>query len=134
MKRPLVNILFVEDNRLVRNLVQEILEREGWSVAAYEDASSALQELESDGKYDLIITDNNLPDFCGLDLVRRARKLAQYRHTPIIMLSTDTSSQAAAVISGADVFLRKPEDVNSLPETVARLVKLDAFRRTAATG
>lgn len=125
MKSPSVTILLVEDNRLVMDLVKEVLEEEGWLVAAYEDASSALQKLESlesGDKYDLIITDNDLLGFCGLELVRRARKLQRYKHTPIIMFSANPSYQAEALIAGADVFLRKPEDVGALPEMVARLL------------
>lgn len=123
-----VTILFVEDNRPVLDLVKEILELEGWIVVAYEDASAALRELASDDKYDLIITDNDLPGVCGLQLVISARKLAQYKHTPIIMLSADTTYQKQAVVAGADVFLRKPEDISTLTATVSRLLKLNALK------
>lgn len=134
MKSSTVTILFVEDNEIVRGLVKEILVRQGWFVSAYGDASSALQELEGDGSYDLIITDNGLPGICGLELVKCVRKLPTCGQIPIIMFSSDTAYADAAVIAGANVFLRKPEDVDLLSETVARLVHLDAIRRTAAVG
>ena len=65
--------------------------------------------------------DNKLPDTTGIELIRRTRMLAHRQQTPIIMLSGDEVETEARRV-GANHFLRKPDDVASIPETVARLL------------
>ena len=57
----------------------------------------------------------------GLDLIRHARSLEHRRHIPIIMLSA-TPNQAEAQSAGADVFLRKPEDIYMVTQSVKSLL------------
>jgi DNA-binding response OmpR family regulator len=118
--RP-ATILCVEDNQLLLGAVKETLELEGWRVEVCEDGATALAQLESVEPYDLIITDNELPKVSGLELIRQARRLSHRRATPIIMLSA-TADQAEARRAGADAFLRKPEDISIVAETVQRLL------------
>lgn len=116
-------ILIVEDNRLVLHMVRDTLELEGWSVDCCEEGGTALRLIESGRHYDLIITDNDLPGASGLDLIQHVRRLDRRRSTPIIMLSASQYS-AEARRAGADVFLKKPEDIYVLVETVERLLKI----------
>ena len=68
------------------------------------------------------MVDNDLPGLNGLELVQRARKMSHRRRTPIIMLSaTDCETEAWGV--GATAFLKKPEQIDELPATIARLLK-----------
>ena len=69
----------------------------------------------------MLIFDNRLPDTTGIELIRHTRKLAHRQQTPIIMLSGDEVEERARR-AGANAFLRKPDDVISIPETVARLL------------
>lgn len=117
-------ILIIEDNRLVLRTVKETLELEGWRVCCCEDGHQALSLIESGGRYDLIITDNDLPGVSGLDIIRHARLLDRHRNTPIIMLSA-SPFEAEARRAGADVFLKKPEGINVLAGTAAQLLKSD---------
>jgi CheY-like chemotaxis protein/tetratricopeptide (TPR) repeat protein len=117
----MVRILHVEDDTLVANVVKETLRDEGWRVSTYTDGSAALKEMEGGTHYDLMIIDNQLPGLSGLELVSRARRLPHRQQVPIIMLSaTDEWREARRV--GASAFLRKPEDVHVLTETIARLL------------
>jgi DNA-binding response OmpR family regulator len=116
-------ILIVEDNRLVLHMVRDTLELEGWLVDCCEEGRAALRLIESCKHYDLIITDNDLPGASGLDLIRHVRRSDRRRGTPIIMLSA-SPYEAEARHAGADVFLKKPEDIYVLVETVARLLKI----------
>jgi two-component system chemotaxis response regulator CheY len=70
--------------------------------------------------YDLLLFDNELPGASGLELTRYARSLPSYRTTPIIMLSASDCG-ADARRAGADLFLRKPDDIHALVEAVRRL-------------
>jgi CheY-like chemotaxis protein len=117
-----LTILLVEDNRLVSEAVRYMLEGEGWSVHSCADGSAGMNRIAGGFAYDLLVFDNDLPGASGLELTRYGRSLPRYRHTPIIIVSaTDCSAEARR--AGADLFLRKPEDIAGLVDAVRRLVK-----------
>lgn len=116
-----LTILYAEDHAALRLAVKETLEREGWRVVACTDGATALAELESTESFDLLIFDNLLPGLSGLELARRARALAHRRSTPVVIVSA-SEARAEALAAGADVFLRKPQDVGLLAGTVRNLV------------
>ena len=117
--RPLT-ILYAEDYKLLLRYVKDMLEGQGWRVHACPDGDLALEEIEGGNIYDLLILDNSLPGITGLELVRRARKLTHRRRTPIIMLSAGNSARAARY-AGVNAFLRKPDEIDALIETVRQL-------------
>lgn len=123
-----VSILHVEDNKLVSDAVKETLRREGWEVEVCADGDEALKKLVGEARYDLLLFDNDLPGMSGLDLVRRARRLNHRRGTPIIMLSAINCAREA-LRAGANVFLRKPDDVLKLAATISRLLANKLKRR-----
>lgn len=116
-----LTILYVEDYKLLLLYVKDMLEAQGWRVETCLDGTSALGKIESASRYDLFLLDRSLPDMDGLELVRRARSLTHRRRTPIIMLSASDSARAA-LQAGADLFLKKPEDVDAVIETIIRLI------------
>ncbi len=116
-----VSVLHVEDDALVAGAVNMTLSGEGWSVETCADGAAALERLQSGARYDVLIFDNRLPDTNGIELIRRTRALAHRQQTPIIMLSGD-DVEMQAQRAGANAFLRKPEDMPALAETIARLL------------
>jgi CheY-like chemotaxis protein len=118
----LVSVLHVEDEGYVAEAVRMTLEKEGWSVEECGDGSEALERLESGARYDVLIIDNELPGLGGVELTRRARSLAHRQQTPIIMFADDAEVEMQARRAGANAFLRKPDDLSMLAETVARLL------------
>jgi CheY-like chemotaxis protein len=116
-----VHILHVEDDALVAATVRETLKDEGWRVSTYTDGLAALAEIEGDTHYDLMLIDKQLPGADGLDLVLRARELAHRQQVPVILLSAGDFEREARR-AGASAFLRKPEDMHALAETIARLL------------
>lgn len=116
-----VSVLHAGDDSFVAGAVNMTLSGEGWSVETCGDGAAALERLQSGARYDVLIFDNRLPDTGGLELIRRARSLAHRQQTPIIMLSAD-ELEIQARRAGANAFLRKPEDVSAIGETVARLL------------
>ena len=115
------HILLVEDNQLVADAVRETLECEGWRVETCADGYVALLLIKGEARYDLILLDNELPNISGLELTRRARELPHRKETPIIMLSASECVRDA-FLAGANVFLRKPQDIGKVVETAARLL------------
>lgn len=69
------HILLVEDDDLVRMLIQEVLEELGYRVQAEADAFAALEHLRENEHFDLLMSDVGLPDMDGRALVAAARQL-----------------------------------------------------------
>jgi CheY-like chemotaxis protein len=123
-----ISILHVEDNKQVANLIADILGSEGIAVKTCVNGMTALKWLAGDARYDVVIVDNDLPGLSGLELVRRARKITHRRRTPIIMLSGN-DIEKEAWRAGADEFLRKPEAVDKVSSTIARLLEEQKERK-----
>jgi CheY-like chemotaxis protein len=119
--RP-ASILYVEDNLLVASAVKETLEAEGWCVEVCSRGAAGIGRLEGVEHYDLLIVDKELPDVDGLAVTRRARQLPHRGRVPVVMLSASDEAEAEARRAGVEVFLRKPEGVTTLVETIRRLL------------
>ncbi len=116
-----ISILYVEDNRIVADAVKETLENEGFRIEVLADGRSALAALQGEKHYDVLIFDNEMPGIKGVELVRRARRLQRRERTPVILFSADNIAREA-YRAGANVCLRKPEDVLQLSENIKRLL------------
>jgi two-component system chemotaxis response regulator CheY len=117
-----LTILYAEDHDAVRMALKETLERAGWRVEACADGLKAKALLEGGASFDLLIFANRLSGVGGLELTRRARALAHRRSTPVVIVSA-SEVEAEARRAGADVFLRKPQDVGLIVGTVRGLVE-----------
>jgi CheY-like chemotaxis protein len=116
-----LTILYAEDYGLLLHYVKELLEEQGWRVETCADGLSALERIEGDKDYDLLVLDNSLPGMSGLELVRRARSLPHRRRTPVIMLSASDVALSASR-AGVNIFLKKPDEIDALVETIRRLL------------
>ena len=114
-------ILHVEDDLTVAGLVREIGEHQGWAVKRWIDGDAALEELASDAEYDVLLVDHDLPGMSGLELIEHVRSMFHRRYMPIVMMS-GALEEATAREAGADAFLRKPQDIGLLVETITRLL------------
>jgi len=120
---PRTKILYAEDYKLVAHYTQEMLEAQGWQVDVCLDGFSALEKIKSEAPYDLLLLDDQMPMLSGIELAQRARELPHRKKTPIIILSaTDCASEARS--AGADKFLKKPDDFNSLVSAITHLLAL----------
>jgi two-component system chemotaxis response regulator CheY len=86
-------ILIVDDSATMLMSVKSTLEMSGYTVTTAGDGVQALTKLQSGIKPDLIITDVNMPNMGGLELIHKVRELPGFRFTPILTLTTE--SQAA---------------------------------------
>ena len=121
-----IKILYAEDFLPVKLIVKETLELEGWHVEDCDDGLAALSQIESHAQFDLILLDDDLPGLSGVELAARARSLGHRSHTPIIMLSA-TERRHDARNAGVDIFLKKPEGMKWLVETIKRLLSSGEF-------
>lgn len=107
---------------MIATVAREMLEARGWHVETCSDAVSAIEKISSEVHYDFLLIDPDLPDLNGLELVGRARNLT-HRSKLVIGVLSANSVEAEAHEAGADVFLRKPQHILSLPETITRLLR-----------
>jgi CheY-like chemotaxis protein len=99
-----------------------MLENQGLQVETCANGNVALEKIFGEDEYDLLLVDYDLPGVNGLELINRARELDHRCDTPMVVL-TASSVESAAREAGADVFLRKPQDVPTLVETINRLLE-----------
>lgn len=123
-------ILVVEDSASTRSLVRAILE-DGVLAAAVgpieiteaQNGFDAMRLLPR-ARYDLIITDINMPDVNGLELIHFIRKSEQYRKTPLVIISTQATERDVerGKKLGADAYVPKPFAPDQLRSTCETLL------------
>src|SRR5450830_292275 len=82
-------ILVVDDSASLRQVVNIALTGAGYDVIEASDGKDALTKLNGQ-KIHLMISDVNMPNMDGITLVKEVKKLANYKFTPIIMLTTES--------------------------------------------
>jgi two-component system chemotaxis response regulator CheY len=123
-------ILVVEDSASTRSFVRAILEDPASAAAmgALEvtEAQSGFDAMRllPRARYDLIITDINMPDVNGLELIHFIRKSEHYRTTPLVIISTQATPRDVerGKQLGADAYVSKPFSPEAMRETCARLL------------
>ena len=103
-------IMIVDDSPLMRSSLKANLELGGFKVEFAGDGVLALTQLKGGVKPDLIITDINMPNMGGLELIRNLRTLAGFRFTPVLVLTTESHQEKKdeAKKHGATGWLVKP--------------------------
>ena len=118
-------ILIVEDSETMRSLLASSLEELDGPVKITEAASGfeALRVLPRED-FDLVVTDINMPDINGLELVSFVRSNDRYKSIPLVIVSTEGSERDRdrGLELGADAYLVKPFDPDSLLQVVADLL------------
>jgi two-component system chemotaxis response regulator CheY len=124
-------VLVVEDSFSMRAFVRSALESEHRALSDVEvvEASSGFDALRllPRGPYDLVISDINMPDINGLELVRFIRNSEQHKATPVVLISTQSSDRdrERGLALGADAYLGKPFSPELLREEVIRQLTKD---------
>src|SRR5271157_5321081 len=108
-------ILTVDDSASVRQMVSFTLRKAGYEVVEAVDGKDGLAKVGS-GKLDLIITDLNMPNMDGIEMMAAIRKLPGYSFTPMLMLTTESQVERkdAGRKAGATGWIVKPFDADKL--------------------
>ncbi len=117
------HILTVDDSRTLREMLAMTLRAAGFKVSSAEDGAAALALAQTE-HFALVITDINMPVLDGFGLIRALRELPDYRHTPILNLTTEDSPahRQAGRAAGATGWMVKPFDPDRLLATLRRLL------------
>lgn len=114
--------LTVDDSKTMREMVSFTLKSAGYNVMEAEDGCAALK-LVNGQPIDLIITDLNMPNMNGLELIRALRTQASYKFTPILMLTTESDAEKKneGRQAGATGWIVKPFNPETLLQVVGKV-------------
>jgi two-component system chemotaxis response regulator CheY len=120
------NVLVVEDSPTMRQLIVFALKRiRGFKIVEANDGVDGLKKLSAE-KFDLILTDINMPIMDGLKLVSMVRNDPNYKDTPIIVITTEgaTEDRERALALGANEYITKPIQTMKILDTVKKLMSI----------
>ena len=119
----MANILAVDDSSSMRQMVSFTLKGAGHQVVEAADGQDALNKAKSQ-KFDLVITDVNMPVMDGITFIRNLRMDANYKFTPMLMLTTEsgTDKKAEGKAAGATGWIVKPFNPDQLINTVNKVL------------
>ena len=119
-----LKVLVVEDSPTMRQLIVFALKRiRNFQIVEANDGVDGLKKLSAE-KFDLILTDINMPIMDGLKLVSMVRNDPNYKNVPIIIITTEGAAEDRdrALALGANAYITKPIQTMQILDTVKRLL------------
>lgn len=123
-------IMLVDDEPVMLEIVQALLEEEGYQrFVSVDDSTQAVDRLVASDP-DILLLDLDMPGVDGFEVLRTVRKLEGYQHLPVIILtaSEDPGSKLKALELGATDFLSKPVDASELGLRVRNTLSAKAYQ------
>jgi len=120
------SILIVEDSSTTRALIKAIIEEMGdFQTVEARSGFDALKLLPTQ-EFDLVITDINMPDINGLELIHFMRNDPKYRNLPLIIVSTERSEEdkKRGMALGAVAYITKPFKAHELQEVIKQVIDI----------
>ena len=119
----MTKILAVDDSASMRQMVTFTLSGAGYDVTDACDGQQALDAAKSQ-QFDVVVSDVNMPVMDGITLIKELRKLPQYRTTPLLLLTTESSGdkKMEGKQAGATGWIVKPFNHEQLLKTIKRVI------------
>ncbi len=118
-----IKILVVDDMATMRRIIKSLLEQLGFkNIDEAEDGQVALKKLR-EGSYDFVITDWNMPNMTGLELVQNIRSDGELKHLPVLMVTAEAKKEnvIAAIKAGVNNYVVKPFTAETLKEKIEKI-------------
>jgi two-component system chemotaxis sensor kinase CheA len=125
LRGPAPNVLVVDDQFTVRELQRSILETAGYRVETVRDGQEALARIARDSDVDMVLTDVQMPNMDGFELLQAIRGQPEHSSLPVAIVTSRSGEEdrRRGVAEGADAYMVKQEfDQKALLETIERLV------------
>ena len=118
------SVLVVDDSSTVREFAREILEEEGLTVFEASDGKEGLKFLEGNA-VDLVVTDHNMPNMKGLEMLGQMREVEKTKTVPVIMLTTESGDDVMSQAKkwGVMAWVSKPFKPDRLMAAVNKVLK-----------
>ncbi len=122
-----MKILIVDDSSTMRRIIGNVIMQLGFTRDNFEEAEDGVKawKLLSETHYDVILTDWNMPNMNGLELVKKIRSEGTHQKTPIIMITTEggKSEVIIALKAGVNNYIVKPFNAEVLKEKLDGVLK-----------
>lgn len=123
MSDPKMKFLVVDDFSTMRRIVRNLLKELGYTnVDEAEDGVVAMQKLTAGG-FDFVVTDWNMPNMTGIELLRAIRGNGQLAHLPVLMITAEAKKEniIEAAQAGASGYIVKPFTAATLSEKLGKI-------------
>ncbi len=123
-----MNVLFIEDDRMNRRVVRDMLDVAGASMVEAESAEQGIAALDTQS-FDMLLVDLRMPGMDGITAIQHIRARDDAKATvPIIVITADTALdlRERCIQAGADEVLFKPVAMDALFEAMGRILARDA--------
>ncbi|MBI4741955.1 MAG: chemotaxis response regulator CheY [Betaproteobacteria bacterium] len=123
MSDPKMKILVVDDFSTMRRIVRNLLKELGFTnVDEAEDGAVAWQKLQN-GDFEFVVTDWNMPNMDGLQLLKTIRASPAFMHLPVMMITAEAKKEniIAAAQAGASGYIVKPFTAATLAEKLQKI-------------
>ncbi len=119
----MASVLIVDDSASMRQMVSFTLKGAGYEVEEAADGVEAVKKAKA-GSFNVVITDVNMPNMDGITLIKELRGLANYKFTPLLLLTTESAPEkkAAGKEAGATGWMVKPFNPEQLLTTVKKVL------------
>jgi two-component system chemotaxis response regulator CheY len=119
-----MRILAVDDSATMRRIIKNQLKQAGFEEVDEAGNGREALTLLTQSAYDLLITDWNMPEMCGLDLVKEVRKSDAFKKLPILMVTTVAGKDdiVTALKAGVNNYVVKPFDTTTLRTKISQVV------------
>lgn len=119
----MASILAVDDSQSIRQMVELTLDDEDHEVTTAEDGAIGLEKAKAE-QFDLVITDINMPNMDGYELIKQLRQQENYQLTPILCLTTESgdAQKQRGREAGATGWIIKPFSAQKLLHLVERVL------------
>lgn len=116
-------IMAVDDSASIRQMVSFTLKEAGYTIIEAEDGRDALEKIKSTD-IDMLITDLNMADVDGIELISKVRAMPKYKFVPIIMLTTESeeAKKMKGKAVGATGWIVKPFQPDQLLAVIKKLL------------
>jgi two-component system chemotaxis response regulator CheY len=126
-KAPL-DVLIVDDSAAIRKILQRVLRQTDISLGEIQEAGDGTEAVEilKNRGFGLILSDINMPQMDGLQLLARIREMDHLKSVPVIMITTEGGQGKVmeAVQLGASGYVRKPFTADQIKEKLAGVLML----------
>ena len=124
MADPNMKILVVDDFSTMRRIVRNLLKELGFAnVQEAEDGVDALNKLRSEGNFEFVVSDWNMPNMTGIELLKKIRADAALKHLPLLMVTAEAKREniIEAAQAGASGYVVKPFTAATLDEKLKKI-------------
>lgn len=127
-----LNVLIVDDSRTMRSLISKTLKLAGFDIEELLEAADGAEALElmDTSRIDLILSDINMPEMSGIEMVNKMHEKGLLERIPLIILSTEGSEQRILALKekGIRAFMRKPFTPEALREVIDGVLSAESKR------